>query len=268
MRSIRNHISLIFALVAMLFSYQFLSGTNQVIDEYEDRLNENYSVVAVATGELTLNAVRKAAVGIRSVEEIDPTFLIDSLKDNLSQENVAYLKTTLPKFYKISLYEFPSSKERAKLKEGLLRINTVKKIETFAKTQDQIFNLLSLNKTILLVISSLVFIISMLLMIRQMELWLVEHESRMYIMSIFGASLWQKSAVLFALSVIDSIVSSFIVVVSYYYLTTNAYIVSVLEEIGIHEFRFNLFEDSLNLLGIALTLSILCVMYVIVKADD
>lgn len=268
MKSIRNHISLIFALMAMLFSFQFLSGTNQVVSEYENYLNENYSIIAVSTSELKLASLRKAAVGIKSLEEVDPTFVIDSLKENLSVENLEYLKTTLPKFYKISLFKYPTIKERERLKEALSRVKSISKIETFAKSQNQIYELLSLNKTILIVISTLVFFISMLLMVRQMELWLVEHESRMYIMSIFGASLWQKSAVLFALSIVDSIISSLIVVVSYYYLTSNLYIQSVLEEIGIHEFRFDVFSDSLNLLALALTLSILCVMYVIIKADD
>ncbi|MCV6609073.1 MAG: hypothetical protein OIF32_12745 [Campylobacterales bacterium] len=268
MKSFKNHLSLIFALVSLLFSFQFLTGTTQVVDEYERYLGENYSIVAVSTTKLTYEAVSRVSIKIKGIEELDPTFMIDSLKDNLSPENIAYLKVTLPHFYKIKLYEYPSIKDRERIKEALLQIKSISKLETFAKNQNHIYDLLILNKTVLIVLTSLIAVIAVLLMVRQMEVWLYEHSQRMYIMSVFGASLFQKSAVLFLLAILDSIISTVIVVVSYYYLTMNQYIQSVFEEIGISKFRFDLVGDSVALLSLSFVLSILCVMYVIVNAED
>ncbi len=268
MRSFKNHISLILALIALLFSFQFLTGTNQIIEEYEKYLGENYAIVAVSTKELSFENVSRASVAIKSLEEIDPTFMVDSLKDNLSPENIAYLKVTLPRFYKIQLNMYPSARERERIKQALLQIKSITKLETFAKNQNKIYDLLILNKTVLVVLTTLIAVISILLIIRQMEVWLYEHNQRMYIMSVFGASLLQKSAVLFALAVIDSLVSTVIVIGSYYYLTINGYVRTVLEELGIAKFRFDIMGDSMALLSLSLILSILCVMYVIINSEE
>lgn len=239
-----------------------------MVEEYEKHLSENYAIVAVSNAPITMQTVLRATNAVKSIEELDPSFMIESLKENLSGENLAYLKVTLPKFYKISLKKYPSIKQRERIKEALLQITSIKKIETFAKSQNQIYELLILNKTVLIVLTSLIAVISILLMIRQMEVWLYEHNKRMYIMSVFGASLLQKSAVLFALAIIDSIISTIVVVVTYYYFTTNSHIQTLFNELGIAEFRFDITGDSLALLTLSLILSISCVIYVVINVED
>lgn len=268
MKSYKNHISLILAIIAVLFSYQFIVSTNAAVKEHEDLLNKNYSIIAVSNKPLDLRVLQNASPGIKDLEEIDPTFVVDSLKESISLENLSYLKIALPKFYKISLYRFPNVKDRQRIEDSLSRINSITRVEAFSKSQNQIYGLLVLVKTILTTIAGLVFVISTLLMIRQMELWFIEHKNRMGIMTIFGASTWQKSAALFLLSFIDSIISTIVVTAIYLYVTSNSYILALFEEVGITNIRFSLGSDTPTLFFISLVLSMFCVIYVIIRTDD
>ncbi len=267
MRSYKNHLSLIFALIGVLFSFEFIVGTNQMLQEQEDNLNKNYAIIAVAKTALSIEDLQGRIENVKSLEEIDPTFVIDSLRENISIENLAYLKTSLPKFYKISLERYPNAKMRQSLKDGLMKMDAITRVEAFSKSQNQVYSLLVMIKTMLVAMAAIIFVVSSLLMIRQMELWFLSNRERMNIMNIFGAGLWQKSASLFFLSIVDSITASLIVVLLYLVLINNAYFANIVDEIGIASVNFDVLHDGARLLALSLCLSIFCVLYVILKTD-
>lgn len=256
------------ALVSVLFSFLFMTNATKLVKGYEKTLNEGYSIIVVSKNKLDINRLRNASRGIKSLEEIDPTFVIDSLKDNVSFKNLSYLKKDLPFFYKVGLYRYPSVKERDRITQDLERINSITRIETFSKTQNQIYGLLVLIKAVLVVVTFLMLFVSGLLIIRQMEMWFIEHKDRMRIMSVFGASLWQKSANLFIVSIIDSVISTLVVSTLFFLLASSPTLALSFAEIGIDSLSFSFPFDILTLFGISIALSMSCVLYVIVKADE
>ena len=54
MKSIKNHLSLILALVSILFAMQTLTVTNRSIDAYKEKLKTNYSLVVVSNTKLDI----------------------------------------------------------------------------------------------------------------------------------------------------------------------------------------------------------------------
>ena len=50
-------------------------------------------------------------------------------------------------------------------------------------------------------------IIGFMLIIKQLEVWKLEHNERMYIMELFGAPFWFRGLALFKIAIIDSIIS-------------------------------------------------------------
>ncbi|HEC1751807.1 TPA: ABC transporter permease, partial [Campylobacter lari] len=47
MKSFKNHLSLIFALMVMMFAFEFLIITNKTIEHYEKLLNKDYNIILV-----------------------------------------------------------------------------------------------------------------------------------------------------------------------------------------------------------------------------
>ena len=267
MNTFKNHLSLIFALVTLLASFQFFVSFADIVDRYEASLSSEYAIIAISKEPLELEAVLERVPYASTLEPIDPGFVIEEVRDSVSSDNLSYLRTALPHFYRIQLGRFPSIDDRLHIEQSLGEMESVIRIETFAKTQNKVYRLLLLNRGIFFTFAALMFLVAFLLIVRQMEVWRFEHSERMRIMTIFGAPLWMRSAVLYRLALVDSIVSSALVGGLFYYLSADSYLVKTLGEIGLPTLSFDPLSDSVRLLGLALFISVGSVMYVIIKAD-
>ena len=265
---LKNHISLIFALIVMLLSIQSIKTLNQLSSDYEQKITNSYSIVIVSYSKITLKTLQKLYPHIKNVQEISPQKVIDSIKGGISAANLALLKTSLPKFYRIKLDFYPSDKELQDLKKILKKDKNITKIESFSKTQSIIYKMLVLNKLIIFVFAIMIFLIAALLVVRQMEIWRLRHNERMKIMAIFGAPLWLRSAVLFRLCIVDSILASVLVSGFFYYLSSSADIKLYLSELGIGSVGFELGSGFFMLFVMALAISLLSVSYVVIKSDQ
>ncbi len=67
----------------------------------------------------------------------------------------------------------------------------------------------------------IIFIISILLIIKQMEVWQLAHKERMQIMEIFGAPLILRSGILFGIAIIDSIIATILNLLLFLFLRLN-----------------------------------------------
>jgi len=263
----KNHLSLIFALIVMLLSIQSLSTLTKLSNEYEQKITKNYSIIIVCYTKTTLKELQKISPHIKSIAQITPDKVINSIKKGVSATNLALLKSTLPKFYRLKLDFYPSKKELEKLKKSLEKNKNISRVESFAKTQNIIYKMLILNKTIIGIFAVLVFLIAVLLVIRQMEVWRLKHSQRMKIMAIFGAPLWLRSAMLFRLAVVDSVIASVFVGGVFYYLSYSKEIKTYLEALSISGVEFGA-KSAFVLFLIAITISIFSIVYVIIKSDQ
>ncbi len=267
MKSLKNHLSVIFPLFVLLFSLQFSFLTDKIVKDYSQKLTQDYSIVVVAPKKLSKAVVQSRVNGIKSIEEISSKKILDRLKGNISSKNIALLKIALPKFYSLKLKSFPSITEIERIKQKLLKSGLVSKVETFSKTHDKIYRMFESLKNIAFITSVFIVIISVLLMFKQMKIWLLEHRERMSIMTLFGASSWMKSAVLYRLVIVDSFISTFLVGITFVILPQLTKINEFSKTMDVVIPKFDLIKDTGILLGISLLFSLFIVSIVIKKMN-
>jgi len=257
MKSIKNHLSLILALVSILFAMQTLTVTNRSIDAYKEKLKTNYSLVVVSNTKLDIKIIKKKIPLVSEVKLLKVDEAIKKIDSSMSKKNIELLKLTLPKFYKITLKKYPTPNEIETIKKKISLLGNIKQIEDFKATYDVTYKLLSLFQTIVQVFSIVVFIITSLLIVKELKIWQYKHNERMNIMGLFGAPKWLSSAVLFRLAIVDAILSSFIVYIAFSYISSSNWLSSKIKSVGIEVEVFNFTDDFPILFVAAIILSLI-----------
>ena len=120
MKSIKNHLSLVIALLSILFSMQIFIIVDRSIESYKEKLANNYSVIVVSQRKLSDKAILDINKIILDSKELTPDAVIKRLNTNMDEKNIQLLKLTLPKFYKLNLKYYPTPSEIKKLTSDLL----------------------------------------------------------------------------------------------------------------------------------------------------
>jgi len=268
MKSFKNHLSFLIPLFILLFSLQFSKMIDRGVKEYESKLTNEYTIVVVSQRELSPKEITSKIDTISNIEEIDTQKYIKKLSsENISKSDLVYLKSSLPHFYKLSLSKLPSSTKLTQIKSKLLSINGITEVETYKKAFEKLHQFLLLTKGASFVFTIFIFIISILLIIKQMEIWAYEHNNRMYIMGLFGAPYWLKSAPLYKLVIIDSIIATILVSIAFLYLPYMANLAKIHSDMGIELRNFNFFTDTMFLLFISIIISVTAVTITIFKQE-
>jgi len=175
----------------------------------------------------------------------------------MSAKNIELLKLTLPKFYKLKLKSFPSPQEIEKLTKNLLKHKSITKVENFSHNLDTIYKLLLLFKKVISVFAVSIFLVTILLILKELRIWQFNHSERMNIMGLFGAPIWLRSAVLFRLAIVDALIASLFTFILFSYASSSAWVLEQFDSIGISIIIFNPLTDFLILAGTAVFLSVL-----------
>lgn len=233
MKSFKSHVSLIFALMALLISYQLYLSVLGLTKNYEDKLNKDYAIIAVSSIPLVEKELRADFSIIKSVESIDAMPYLSYMQKDLTPENYTLLKDSLPGFYKIKLYKYPTKEELViverivKGKKGIIRV------ETFTKSQNAISSILDTFKMGTIGYLSVVFMLNILIFIKFMEVWRHEHINRMQIMSLFGAPVWMRSVILVKMAVFDSILAIILTLGIFYGLSISPDVAIYIKALGL-----------------------------------
>ncbi len=231
MRSLKSTLSLIFALTALLISYQVFLSIDGLTVMAEDKINKEYSVIVATHHEVPEAVFKNKSHMIKSAEIVDAAPYVDYLKTDLSAENFKLLQETLPKFNRIKLTKYPSKEELALLTERIKTIPDVLQIEAFTKSQTTAYTLLTALKAGSIVYAGAVFLFTLLLFAKYMEVWRHEHIGRMKIMALFGAPVWMRSMALIKMAIISSIISIGMAICFVYFIAisedTTAWLLSV-----------------------------------------
>ena len=263
MKSFKNHISLVIALLSILLSLQTFIVVDRAIDSYKSNLASNYSLVVVAKQTLKKDILISKNTLINEINEITPDSVIKKLNSNITKKNIELLKLTLPKFYKLKLSHYPSPEEIHNLTKALLRDKAITKVETFSQTHDTTYKLLLLFKSVIAVFALCVAIVTVLLISKELKIWQFKHNERMSIMSLFGAPTWLRSAVLFRLAIVDALIASFITFIIFYYIASSSWVGEQLATIGINIVVFDKVNDSLSALAVSVILSVLLATFIV-----
>ena len=264
MKSIKNHFSLVIALVSILFSIQVFIIVDRSINAYKENLASSYSVVVVAQVKMEDSQIKSLNPLIEETTELSPDNVLKRLDTKIDTRNMELLKIALPKFYKLKLTHYPTPQEIDGLTKNLLKHKSVTKVENFSHNHDNTYRLLLLFKDVITVFSISIFVVTTLLILKELRIWQYMHNERMSIMGLFGSPIWLSSAVLFRLAIVDAIVSSILTFVLFSYLSTSKWIMEQFNSIGIDVVVFDKVGDFSVLFGIAMFLSILLAMLIVI----
>lgn len=268
MKSLKNHVSLIAALFTILFTIQVYQVLERSIASYEETLRANYSIVVIALSPLKEASLKSRFSIIRSLEEISPEKVIKRLEKEMDKTSLGLLRASLPKFYKLSLEHYPQPEEIDILSSQLQNMKEIKRVESFAQTHDQIYKLLLLYKGVTQIFAFAIFIVTLLLIAKEMRIWQFQHQERMNIMALFGAPVMLRSAVLFRLAILDALIAASLVFAIFTFINTNGWAEPYFEDINIQVNVFNYAQDGFMHFGISLALSLLLAIMLIVNHKE
>jgi len=263
MKSIKNHLSLVIALLSILFSMQIFIIVDRSIDAYKEKLSNNYSVIIISKKRLLDETILDISDLILDFQELTPDNVIKKLNKDIDKKNIELLKSTLPKFYKLNLRHYPSPKEIKKLTHDLLLNKNITKVENYAKVHSTTYRLLLLFKDVVSIFALCVFIVTILLIFKELKIWQFKHFERMSIMSLFGAPAWLRSAVLFRLAVMDAVIATFVTFGIFVYLSTNSWLLSQFNSLNIDVVIFNPINDFSIFLVVSVVLAVILATMVV-----
>ena len=268
MKSFRNHLSLVVALLSILFSLQTFIIVDRSINAYKENLAKNYSLVIVSQKSIKEKEILKKSPLLVSLEALSPDGVIKRLNAGIDKNSIAILKLSLPKFYKLKLKTYPSPSEVEKITKALLRDSSIIKVESFSKTHDTTYKLLLLFKTVITVLAFSIGIVTILLVSKEMKIWQLKHNERMSIMGLFGAPTWLSSAVLFRLAIVDALIATVLAFIIFIYISSTAWIGEQLHSIGIDIIVFDILRDTFIMFSLAMLLSILLATFIVLSHKE
>jgi cell division transport system permease protein len=242
--------------VTILFSLQIFTITDRAISAYELNLQEKYSIIVVSEKTITPETFISIDSLIKSSEIITADHILNKIKAQMQQTNIELLKISLPNFYRIHLSKFPSPQQIENITALLHKQPGVQRIESFSNSHNTTYKLLLLFKQVVLVLALFIFIVTSVLMLKEMRIWQFQHTDRMSIMALFGAPVWMRSAVLFRLAIVDALMATLVSAASFIALLHYGWLDAQLDIIGIRIVIFDLFSDGLSMVTLALSLSI------------
>ena len=68
------------------------------------------------------------------------------------------------------------------------------------------------------------FVVTILLIFKELRIWQFKHSERMNIMGLFGAPAWLRSAVLFRLAIVDALIASLLSFGTFVYLSSHSWV--------------------------------------------
>ncbi|MBD3788904.1 MAG: cell division protein FtsX [Campylobacterales bacterium] len=218
MKSIKNHLMFILPLMAILLGIEFFLVFDRTTDSYEKGLKEGYSMLVVANKTMDLAALKKLNAHIESSESIKRENIVTEIAQDMSQSSQDEILQALPYFYSVRLDSYLSTSGLEKIKKDLEKDESIRSVETFGSSYSSSYRLFSFIKLSLRVFIVFMAMISLFLIIKQMEVWKYAHSERMQIMEIFGAPLMLRSGVLFKVALLDALVATVITVGIFLYL--------------------------------------------------
>jgi cell division transport system permease protein len=256
MNSLKSHIALILALISILISIFLFRLFNNVLHQYQQNILNNYSIVIVSEKEITYLDIKE----IGEIEKIDISKQLNYMKNRFKNINLSSIK--MPYFYKLRLKTLPSPQKLNEIEEILKSYPYIKRVLTYRSSQTKIYNLLMLLKITSNLFMIIIGVLGFLLIIKQLEVWKLEHNERMYIMELFGAPFWFRGAALFKIALIDSIIALLSTFAIIFYIQNSIMYKTILSDLNI-SLKFNLQEEFLILLAVSLSISLISSVMVV-----
>lgn len=198
----------IFPLMAILLGIEFYLVFDRTTDSYEKGLKEGYSMLVVTKEPMELSALKALNMHISTSEKIKRENIVSEIAKGVSQSSSKEILASLPYFYNVGLDAYLHTSGLEKIKTDLEADKNIKKVETFGSSYSSEYRLFSFIKFTLKLFIIFMGVVSLFLIIKQMEIWKYAHKQRMQVMEIFGAPLMLRSGVLFKVAIADAFIAT------------------------------------------------------------
>ncbi len=245
MNSLKSHFALILALISILISIFLFRIFNNILHQYQQNILHNYSIVIVSEKKISNINIKEIA----KIEPINISTQLNAMKSKFKNINLSSVK--MPYFYKLKLKTLPSPNKLNEIEGVLKSFPYIKRVLTYRSSQTKIYNLLMLLKTTTSLFMAIIAVLGFLLILKQLEVWKLEHNERMYIMELFGAPFWFRGAALFKIAFIDSLMALFVTFICLIYIQNSLLYKTILQDLNI-----TLNINLLNEFGILATVSV------------
>ncbi|SHO80880.1 Cell division protein FtsX [hydrothermal vent metagenome] len=262
MKFIKRHLAFILPLMAILIGVEFYLVFERTTKSYEEGLRNRYSILIVAHDKIKLQYLQSLNPRIASIEVVEKKGIVDEISKGLKASSRRNLSKLLPYFYDTKLDSYLSKEEIEVVKNDLEKSNKIKRVETFDGSHNSTYKLFIFLKLIFKLFILFIGIVSFFLIIKQMEVWSLNHKERMRIMEIFGAPLFLRSAVMYRLAIIDTIIATSFVSMIFIYLKNNWAENSNIEILMKHHELIFQGGDIITMLGVSIPLVIISVFLV------
>ncbi len=218
MKFIKNHLMFILPLMAILLGVEFYLVFDRTTDTYEKNLTEGYTMLVVTKKPTTLSQFQTLNSHIITSSQIERTNIVSEVVKGVSKSNSEAILKALPYFYNLGLDSYLHTSELEQIKKDLESDKNIKKVETFGSSYNSSYRLFAFIKLTLKVFIVFMALVSLFLIIKQMEIWKYAHKERMQVMEIFGAPLMLRSGVLFRVAFVDAIFATSFVSGIFFYI--------------------------------------------------
>jgi cell division transport system permease protein len=208
----------ILPLMAILLGIESYLVFERTTNTYEKGLKEGYTMLVVTKKPMELSAFQALNDHISSAEKIERESIVTEVAKGVSKSSSEEILAALPYFYNLGLDTYLHTSGLEKIKKDLETDANIKKVETFGSSYHSNYRLFSFIKFILKVFIGFMAVVSIFLIIKQMEIWKYAHKERMQVMEIFGAPLMLRSGVLFKVAFVDAILSTLLVSGIFFYI--------------------------------------------------
>ena len=253
----------ILPLVAILLGIEFYLVFDRTTDSYEKGLKEGYTMLVVTKKPAEISELQQLNPHVSSMEKIKRENIVAEIAKDVNKGTQKEILAALPYFYNVGLDTYVDTSGLEKIKEDLEKDQNIKKVETFGNSYSSAYRLFAFIKFTLKLFIVFMGIVSLFLIIKQMEIWKYAHKERMQVMEIFGAPLMLRSGVLFKVAIMDAFVATLLTSAFFLYIkfqwAANSGIAIMMQK---QEELFRL-SDIAILLGSALLIVIIAVYSVV-----
>ncbi len=253
----------IFPLMAILLGIEFYLVFDRTTDSYEKGLKEGYSMLVVTKKPMELSALKALNKHISTSEKIKRENIVSEIAKGVSKSSSKEILAALPYFYNVGLDSYLHTSGLEKIKMDLEADTNIKKVETFGSSYSSAYRLFSFIKFTLKLFIIFMGVVSLFLIIKQMEIWKYAHKQRMQVMEIFGAPLMLRSGVLFKVAIADAFIATILTSAIFLYVKFEWAANSGIDIMVQNQEELFRLTDMAILLGSALLLVIIAVYSVV-----
>ncbi len=263
MKFIKNHLMFILPLMAILLGVEFYLVFDRTTDSYEKGLTEGYSMLVVTHEPASLKTLQGINAHISSSTKIKRENIVSEIAKGVSKSSSKEILDALPHFYTVHLDTYLNTDGLEKIKTDLEAHANVKSVETFGSAYSSSYRLFAFIKLSLKIFIVFMAVVSLFLIIKQMEIWKYTHRQRMQVMEIFGAPLMLRSGVLFKVAIMDAIFASIFTSLFFVYIKFKWAANSGIDMMVQNKEELFKVTDMAILLGVALLIVIIAVYSVV-----